>query len=424
MKNVNRIMTDKLKSPRQLFQIIQPMKDVIERISVLPYFFCFDYQNDWRIITWSKGEEQKNVSLNSNLLDNKNKTNDISPQMPFCSGWVGAIQYDSAPNEFQTHYCSCSLGYHYPSKTWHFYGSKEEEEELNYLLSAPLSPAPKTPQPPVESSMSREEYIANVEKIREEIAQGNVYQINLSYRIGPFAITTPASLWHDLVTQNPSRHAFYWQTPSETIICNSPELFFRHQAGLIESAPIKGTNPNINHAQNHIDLWTSPKEEAELTMIVDMMRNDFGRICQSGSIFVEGRKIRRCGDLLHAEQRIIGRTAQKTDDYDILNACFPAASVTGTPKIAALKLINDLEKMDRRWYTGSLGFISEQNGYSEWNVCIRCIIVQGNKGYIHVGAGIVYDSNPEQEWLETQAKAKAIQKLLLTCQNISQDRHF
>lgn len=159
-------------------------------------------------------------------------------------------------------------------------------------------------------------------------------------------------------------------------------------------------------------------------MIVDMMRNDFGRICQAGSIFVEGRKIRRCGDLLHAEQRILGKLPATSTHDSVIEACFPAASITGAPKIAAMKLIEALETSERKWYTGSLGFVSEQDGLSEWNVCIRCIIVQENQGYIHVGAGIVYDSDPEKEWVETQAKAKAIQNSLLTCQNLSAVGHF
>ncbi len=412
-------MKNSFKNARQLIQITQSMREVVDKTSTFPYFFCFDYQDEWRIITWKKEKHKKPFTYGLPQIKKEMTEKDISSQMPFQSGWIGAIQYQSISKQSQKYYCSCNLGYHYPSNTWHFYGSEEEEEELYSVLLAPSVPGEKITSSSVQSSMSKEEYMAKVEQIKEEISQGNVYQINLSYRIGPFGISKPALLWHELVTQNPSRHAFFWQTPSETILCNSPELFFRCQNTLIESMPIKGTNSNVDLATDHRDLWISPKEEAELTMIVDMMRNDFGRICQPGSVFVEGRKIRRCGDLLHAEQRIIGKLPPDADNSTILTACFPAASITGTPKIAAMKLINDLENVSRRWYTGSLGFISEHNNHSEWNVCIRCIIIQENKGYIHVGAGIVYDSNPEQEWLETQAKAKAIQKFLLTCQNIS-----
>lgn len=418
MKMIPKPITKHLKRSKELFQIIYPMRDVIEKLSVQPYFFCFDYQEEWRIITWAKEDHNaQNTIKNQDVLPTK-KTNHFSSQMPFSSGWIGAIPYDTSTKELQAYYCSSSLSYHYPSQTWHFYGSEEEEKDLLSLLEKSIPKRTLKPHISFTPSMSKDEYISKVQKIKEEIARGNVYQINLSYRIGPFEISKPASLWHDLVAQNPSRHAFFWQTPSETILCNSPELFFRTKDNCIESIPIKGTNPNIHVAKNHSDLWLSPKEEAELTMIVDMMRNDFGRICQAGSIFVEGRKIRRCGDLLHAEQRIMGQTPPHSTTKMILDACFPAASITGTPKIAALKLINDLENVSRRWYTGSLGFISEHDGLSEWNVCIRCILVQRDEGYIHVGAGIVHDSNPENEWLETQAKAKAIQESLLTCQNI------
>jgi anthranilate/para-aminobenzoate synthase component I len=405
------MLPSKLKS-RQCPQITQSVIEITEKLALHEYFFCFDYNDEWRILTWSNGAETSKPQ--EQLTPDRLKESDLSSQMPFLSGWVGAIQYHRTPNGYQSYYCSCSLGFHYQSKTWHFYGTKDEEQHLLQQCSI-SSPQRKASFPQNEhSSMSREEYISAVQRIKAEIEEGNVYQINLSYRIGPFSIPNPAHLWSELVEQNPSRHAFFWQTPSETILCNSPELFYHRQANQIESIPIKGTNPNINQAKNYLDLWTSPKEEAELTMIVDMVRNDLGRICQSGTVFVEGRKIRRCGDLLHAEQRIMGILPPQETEENILKACFPAASITGTPKIAAMELIQELESTERRWYTGSLGFHSEHSSESEWNVCIRCIIIEENQGYIHVGAGIVHDSNPEQEWLETQAKAKAIRNSILS----------
>jgi anthranilate/para-aminobenzoate synthase component I len=405
------MISSKLKSSRQIPQITQSVIEITEKLALQEYFFCFDYNDEWRILTWSNGPKENPQKKTSN--PHRLNRSDAASQMPFLSGWIVAIQYNKTPNNHQSYYCSCSLGFHYPTKKWYFYGTDDQEQRLLEQCSIP-SPLKKDSIPQSDhSSMSREEYISAVQRIKEEIEEGNVYQINLSYRIGPFSIPNPAHLWSKLVEENPSRHAFFWQTPSETILCNSPELFYRRQANQIESIPIKGTNPNINQAKNYVDLWTSPKEKAELTMIVDMMRNDFGRICQAGTVFVEGRKIRRCGDLLHAEQRIIGTLPPQETEENILLACFPAASITGTPKIAALKLIQELESTERRWYTGSLGFIPEHSSQSEWNVCIRCIIIQENQGYIHVGAGIVYDSDPEQEWLETQAKAKALRNSIL-----------
>ena len=405
------MISSKLKSSRQIPQITQSVIEITTKLAFQEYFFCFDYNDEWRILTWADTpkEHPQKKSSNPHRLDKS----DTASQMPFLSGWIVAIEYNKTPNNQKSYYCSCSLGFHYPSKKWYFYGTEEQEQHLLEQCSLP-PPLKKNSIPQSDhSSMTREDYISAVQRIKEEIEKGNVYQINLSYRIGPFSIPNPAHLWSKLVEENPSRHAFFWQTPSEIILCNSPELFYRRQANQIESIPIKGTNPNINQAKNYVDLWTSPKEESELTMIVDMMRNDFGRICQAGTVFVEGRKIRRCGDLLHSEQRIIGTLSPQETEENILLACFPAASITGTPKIAALKLIQELESTERRWYTGSMGFISEHSSHSEWNVCIRCIIIQENQGYIHVGAGIVYDSDPEQEWLETQAKAKALRNSIL-----------
>ena len=341
--------------------------------------------------------------------------------MPFSSGWVGALSYNPERKAHQFRYCSSSLGLCLSTEEWFFYGSPEEELELHHFLSFERPQKTRIrPQESIHSSMSSEEYCDAIEKTKQEIAKGNVYQINLSYQLSGFAIENPLILWWELCHRNPARHAYYWQTETEIIICNSPELFLRIKDGTIESCPIKGTNPSIVHINDYQELWLSEKEESELTMIVDMMRNDLAKITIPHSVFVENRKIRRCGDLLHTEQRVLGRLSEECSISDVFNACFPPASVTGAPKISALKLIEQLEKHERNWYTGSLGFVDDR-GHSEWNVCIRSIVIEEGLASIFIGAGIVYDSDPQKEWLETQAKAQALLNVLADVERVNME---
>ena len=216
---------------------------------------------------------------------------------------------------------------------------------------------------------------------------------------------------------NPSKHGCFWKTPTEILLCNSPELFLSITAdGHVESLPIKGTHGDVEDPESYEKLWESPKERAELTMIVDMMRNDISIVAQYGSVKADDRKIRQCGDLLHAEQKVNGQLREEISILQAVYACFPPASVTGAPKESAIKYIQDLEPVQRGWYTGSFGFI-DTRGHSTWNVLIRTLQGTANddnsmNAHLNIGAGIVYDSDPVAEWEETMAKGRAIERVL------------
>ena len=186
-------MKNSFKNARQLIQLTRPMREVVDKLSTFPYFFCFDYQDEWRIITWAKEDHKRPFTSDLPRVKKEIQEKDISSQMPFQSGWIGAIQYQSISKQVQKYYCSCSLGYHYPSNTWHFYGSTEEEEELFTLLLAPSVPAGKTASISAQSSMSKEEYMAKVEQLKKRFPK-EMYQINLSYRIGPFELAISSSM--------------------------------------------------------------------------------------------------------------------------------------------------------------------------------------------------------------------------------------
>ena len=179
---------------------------------------------------------------------------------------------------------------------------------------------------------------------------------------------------------------------------------------LIETGPIKGTSHVSDGLRGKISLWKSSKERAELTMVVDMSRNDLGRIAKAGSVMPSARRIRRCGDLYHAEQ--IVKAELKTNSLaDIFAATFPPASVTGAPKHAAVEWIHKLEPHKRNVYTGSVGYVDIW-GNAHWNVAIRTIQAFKSNGHFHVGCGIVHDSEAELEWKESISKSTAIMRCL------------
>jgi len=395
-------------------------KNVFKVLSKLPIIFIFDVEDKWRIFTWPDSEKPTIKAKNLLDLPIPLRVNPHPSPIPFCSGYVGAFEYECSQESsdidptIQLYYCSQSLAFHHPTNQFYFYGTEEQQQRLIALLHEPPdsnSCSLANDQQSPSSSLQQEEYTSAVRDIQEAICNGEVYQINLSYKRGPFHIDHPELLWYRLVENNPSRHSFLWKTPRNTLLCNSPELFLQiNRNGTICSSPIKGTNAHYKESEGHQELWSSEKEKAELTMIVDMVRNDLGKICQTGSIFTENRKIRRCGNLLHTEQTVTGILHPSFSIWEIIDACFPAASITGAPKIAAMNLIEQLEPHRRGPYTGSLGFIDDR-GNAMFNVTIRTMIVNNHKGYFHIGAGIVHDSNPELEWQETKAKATAIEEL-------------
>jgi len=170
--------------------------------------------------------------------------------------------------------------------------------------------------------------------------------------------------------------------------------------------PIKGTTTRgITGARELLE--NSEKERAELTMITDLVRNDLGRVARPGSVHTSARRIRTCGDLLHAEQEISARLSPGKDALDLLEASFPPGSVTGAPKVRAMEIIHELEDGPRGAYTGSIGSFFD-DGSAHLNVAIRTATVCGGVGRFHVGAGIVADSDPDREWEETLSKGRAL----------------
>ncbi len=269
----------------------------------------------------------------------------------------------------------------------------------------------------VHSNIGEGLYLRAVERIKQYIRDGEVYQVNLSHRFErPFS-GRPIDLFHWQNQYNPSPYAAYVETGGFQIVSASPELFIHVRNGWIETKPIKGTRPRLGgsgprsvaaNRRNLDELRTSQKEQAELNMIVDLERNDVARICKPGTRRVlQPRTIEAYPTVFHAVATVGGELRAGIRLGDILKAMFPGGSVTGAPKIRAMEIIDEFEPTTRGVYTGSIGFIGLE-GTVCLNIAIRTAIIAAHKAFVQTGGGIVADSEPKAEWDETIAKARAL----------------
>jgi para-aminobenzoate synthetase component 1 len=266
----------------------------------------------------------------------------------------------------------------------------------------------------VESTFTREAYRKAVVRAQDYIAAGDAYQINLTQRFSTEWRESPEALYANLRDQNPAPFCAYVELDGMTLLSSSPERFLRYDAATrrVETRPIKGTRPRgatPDEEQEYTrDLLASEKEAAELVMIVDLERNDLGRVCEYGSVHVpERRVVERYASVLHTVATVAGRLRRDTNLADTLRATFPGGSITGAPKIRAMEIIDELEPTWRGFYTGSLGYFG-WNGNVDLNIAIRTFVLRDGVAYFGVGSGIVADSNPESEYDETLHKAKSL----------------
>jgi para-aminobenzoate synthetase component 1 len=267
----------------------------------------------------------------------------------------------------------------------------------------------KTPDPfPVAvSDFSRSQYESAVRRAIEYIGAGDVFQVNLSQRFTAGLKSHPAEIYQRLVRQSPAAYGAYLGYDDFAIISNSPELFLRVTPDRrIVTRPIKGTRPMA--AGMEMALRDSIKDQAELNMIVDLERNDLGRVCRVGSVEVaERRAIEAHPTLYHGVATIRGMLREDVTFVDLLRATFPGGSVTGAPKIRAMEIIDELEPVRRGPYCGAIGYL-DAAGNMQFNVAIRTMIAKAGRIHIPVGGGIVADSDPAEEYEETLVKAKAM----------------
>jgi para-aminobenzoate synthetase component 1 len=269
---------------------------------------------------------------------------------------------------------------------------------------------------PLRSNFTRAEYEAAARKAIDYIAAGDVFQVNLAQRFTAGISKHPAQIYQHLVQQTPSAYGAYLAYGDFAIVSNSPELFLHvtpdptSGSRRIITRPIKGTRPR--GAGMEEELRNSPKDQAELNMIIDLERNDLGRICRVGSIKVsEPRTIETHPTVLHGVATVEGILRDEINFVDLLRATFPGGSITGAPKIRAMQIIDDLEPHRRGPYCGAIGYL-DNTGQIQFNIAIRTMIIKDGLAHISVGAGIVADSDAAAEFEETLVKAQAMMDAL------------
>ena len=261
----------------------------------------------------------------------------------------------------------------------------------------------------IESNLSKDEYSAMIRKALAYIASGDIYQINLSRRLAIPIKKAPFEIYSSVTTLAPSRFPCFFDCEDFQILSNSPERFLRITGQKAETEPIKGTRPrggNSVHDQAKIEeLEKSPKENAEHVMIVDLERNDLGRISAPDTVRVESfKRIETYPALHHMVSTISGTLKNGIGPVEALQFMFPGGSVTGAPKIRAMEIIEELEPAKRGLYTGAIGYI-DLCGDMDMSMCIRTAIAKDGSLCLSVGGGIVADSDPEEEYVETEIKA-------------------
>jgi para-aminobenzoate synthetase component I len=272
---------------------------------------------------------------------------------------------------------------------------------------------------PIRSNFTRQKYREAVECAKDYIAKGDIYQVNLSQQFRVPFTESPESVYERLRSANPSPFAAFLDFgPDEQIISASPERFLSYDplTRLVETRPIKGTRPRGQTPEEDealkVELLASEKDKAELVMIVDLERNDLGRVSEYGTVRVPDlRRVEPYPTVWHTVATVEGRLRQQATLADLLRATFPGGSITGAPKIRAMQIIDELEDVSRDVYCGAIGYLSF-DGHVDLNIAIRTIMFGNGEARFHAGGGIVADSDPAGEYEETLHKALALARAL------------
>jgi anthranilate synthase component 1 len=264
-------------------------------------------------------------------------------------------------------------------------------------------------------NISKEDYERVVEKAKQYIIEGDIFQVVLSQRAEFDLKGDPFLLYRGVRMLNPSPYMFYLDFSlgerKISVIGSSPEMFVRKEGSKIEMRPIAGTNPRGGTPEEDEaltqKLLADEKEKAEHVMLVDLGRNDIGRVASTGSVHVNNfMHVEKFSHVMHIVSDVVGTIDSERDAIETLAACFPAGTLSGAPKVRAMEIISELERTRRQVYGGAVGYIDFNNNMDTC-IAIRTFVVDGEKAYLQAGAGIVYDSNPEREYNETINKMKA-----------------
>ncbi len=371
---------------------------------------------------------------------------------PYVPGWIGYVGYevgrlverlpgrarrDTPLPDLRLAFYDAILVYDALQLRWwlaelkfdrHIERTGQAGEALRRLIDAVKEPqaVPLSPQDcpavgteaPSEAmaNFSPDQYRRAVRRCIDYIAAGDVFQVNLSQRFAIADAPAPEAIYRALRRRNPSWHAAFlrFESAGQTcaVLSSSPELFLRRRGDCVLTRPIKGTRRRAGDDDTDqaaaAELLASAKDNAELAMIIDLLRNDLGRVCRYGSVeVVEPRRLEAHPTVFHLTGAIRGRLQDGVGAAGLLRACFPGGSITGAPKIRAMEIIDELEALARGVYTGCIGIVGA-DGNCEWNIAIRTIACDGNRALVQAGGGIVADSDPQAEYVETLDKARAL----------------
>ena len=301
--------------------------------------------------------------------------------------------------------------------------AQEEIRRIESLLRAPLEPpfvTPNNEEIHVRSNFEKSDYLGAVIKAKEYIAAGDIFQVVLAQRFEVDLKTSPFAIYRALRIVNPSPYMYFLKMPDAAIVGSSPEMLVKIQGNEVSYRPIAGTRPRgANEAEDETlaqELLDDEKERAEHIMLVDLGRNDLGRVCRYGTVHVEELMfVERYSHVMHLVSKLRGQLPDNIDRLETMMACFPAGTVSGAPKVRAMEIIDELEPTRRGVYSGAIMYLDFSNNLDSC-IAIRTLVVRGDKGYIQAGGGIVADSTPEGEYTETVNKSRALLRAIQLAQ--------
>ena len=349
----------------------------------------------------------------------------------FVGGAVGYISYDvvrhweKLPHETRddTGFPDIQMGIfndgivfdHKQKTTYYYFFGKDQSEEIMHIKKSSSQSSPLSfDQPKV--NVTKEHFEKSVEKAKEYVRQGDIFQVVLSKRYDFRVQGDLIGFYRALRGINPSPYMYFFKAGDRQIVGSSPEMLVRVENRAVETFPIAGTRPiSKNPAVNkHLaqELLADPKERAEHVMLVDLARNDIGKVAAFGSVCVpEFMQVHGYSHVQHIVSRVTGNLRGGCQSFDAFKAVFPAGTVSGAPKPRAMEIIDELEPVRRGPYAGAVGYFS-YNGNADFAITIRTLFADRDNAHIQAGAGIVADSVPEREWFETETKAQALMKAL------------
>ena len=382
----------------------------------------------------------ENIVLNNasdfdflNKLESKYKLNNTNSDLPFCGGWFVYLSYELIGQIENTlsadlHNSDLPIAYavkiptaiiidHQLDKTY-IVDESDDNSRINLILDdiKLITPIPLSTLEGSLSEENQEKFISGVQSSLKYIIAGDVFQVNLSrewqYKLNNHVDS--AAIYKSLKKANPAPFSALIHYQDFSIISSSPERLFSVNNDVLQTRPIAGTHPRGKGSDDETlkdNLISNPKEIAEHVMLLDLERNDMGRVCEYGSVFVnEVMTLETYPYVHHIVSNIKGKLKKQAGIKDIIKALFPGGTITGCPKVRCMQIISELEQMPREAYTGSVGYLS-QNGRMDFNILIRSFIHKDNKLSFRAGAGIVYDSIPERELAETRHKAEGLIKV-------------